>query len=280
MKNILVKISSLFLFVGILTSCEEDKVMFSSSVDMAKFEASNIQFPVSPSEGTLKLQVSVTETSDAARAINVSIDESSVALPSYYTLDSSTLVIPAGAYVGEITINGNFDEIPESGNYSLVLNLEGVEGAQIDPNNNQVSIAFYRVCPTEEDLSGVHDYVLYNVHLGDGEGGGTSYPDFSSSGTVEWTTTDVSSGIYINSDITFGLFPAAGYTAQAKKIQWVCDSFNVLEPDQYGDTYIYTINSCSGNVMELFFENTWGDSGHVTLYREGGEAWPDAFQTN
>jgi len=279
MKNIF-KLSSLFLFVGILTSCEEDKVMFSSSVDMAKFEATSIQFPVSPSEGTLELEVSVTETSNAARSISVSVNEASEALPAFYTIDSATLVVPAGEYIGKITITGNFDEVPEAGSYSLILNLDSVEGAQIDPNNNTVSVAIFRVCPTEEDLSGIHDYILYDVHLGDGAGGGTPYPDFSSSGTVEWTTEDVSSGIYINSDITFGLFPAAGYDAPAKKIQWVCNSFNVLEPDQYGDTYTYTITSCVGNVMELEFVNTWGDSGHVTLYRAGGEAWPDAFQTN
>src|SRR5690554_2750974 len=211
MKNILIKLSSLFLFVGILTSCEEDTVQFSSSVDMAKFESASIAFPVSPQNNAVEVEISITKVSESDRTISVSIDqEASTALPEYYTIDSSTLIIPAGEYIGKVKLSGNFDEIPEAGTFGLVLKLDSVDGAQIDPNNSTATLSIYRVCPTDENLSGTHDYILQNVHLGDGAGGGTSYPDYSSSGTVTWTTTDVESGIYQNSDLTFGLFPAVG----------------------------------------------------------------------
>lgn len=282
MKNYL-KITTLFLFIGVLFSCEEDKVMFGSSTDMVKFERASVDFPLNIGEdNVLEVAVSVTGVSDASRTFSITIDEeSTTALSADYTIESSTLVIPANEYIAKIRIHGFADDFEQGTSKLLRFSLNPIDGLQIDPNNKTFSVNMYLVCPTEDDLSGVHDYTLYDVFLGDGAGAGTAYPTFSSSGTVSFSLPagfTVEQGTYVNSDITFGLFPAAGYDPPARRIQWVCDRIDVLQPDQYGDTYTYTITSVVGNVMELTFVNTWGDSGHVTLYREGGLDWPAAFQ--
>lgn len=291
MKKNIFKFAALFLFSSVmLTSCEEETVTFDgrNGQSIAAFRQDAQDLAVnSEGESSVTVLVDVTTVSNQDRAVVVSIDpDRSTAEAADYVIDPASLIVPAGAYNAEIKILGNFDELPDSGSVDLVLLLDSVEGATLD-TRQETSVSIYKVCPIDTSLAGTHSYVIYNVTVGAGPGAaGTNYPNYSDSGEVTWTNADANnpnSGVYKTSDLSFGLFPALGYApanSASARLNWVCSTIKPSGPDQYGDTYTYTISSVIGSVMSLHFVNTWGDGGYVDIIRQDGEAWPDIMQTN
>ncbi len=145
-KIILLFAMSLVLF----TSCEEDLVVFDNEngQTLAQFSATTALLGT-PAEGaTYEVDVTVTTKSDSERTISIEVDGSSTATPDQYTL--SNLVIPAGAYVGTVTITSDFDALPDEGSTLLVLNLTDVSNSNdITFSNSTLSITLFRECPIQ-----------------------------------------------------------------------------------------------------------------------------------
>jgi hypothetical protein len=128
------------------------------------------------------------------------------------------------------------------------------------------------VCPITENLAGTHSYVSTNMKRGPGGTvcGGTV------SGTVTWVT--VTPGVFTNSDYSFGQFGAcwgdSPATGPNMRITWFCKNLIASGPDQYGDSYTFTITAVSGSQLTLNWVNTYGDSGTTVITRAGGANWP------
>lgn len=155
--------------LGLLTSCEEDVVVY--DVDNGQAIASIVNgstqtLPVPDTGDTAIVEVGVTTVSDVDRTISISVDESSTADPSEYDIQQSTLVIPAGSFTGEIEVAANFNAIPETGQTSLVINLEGVEGADAIASADTHTINFFRFCPFENGADFLGEYTLETITTG------------------------------------------------------------------------------------------------------------------
>ena len=137
----------LFASLGLLISCEEDLVVYDTVNGQAIAQITNgaeQTLPVPETGDSAIIEVGVSTVSDVDRSISVSVDPSSTADPSEYTIDPASLVIPAGSFVGEILVNANFEAIPETGLSSLVLNVDGVEGADSLEGTLTQKINFFR----------------------------------------------------------------------------------------------------------------------------------------
>lgn len=258
---------SFFLaFIGLslsLVSCDayDDDNQKTASSEAFLFLRTASNLPASNSEvSTLDVEVGVTTLSSSDRTYSVSVDPSSTADASEYSIDMSTLFIPAGSYTGSFTISANFDNIPDGVINTIVLNLSS---DNLVVSNDQHTVSIYRVC--DSDLAGTYD-TLSTGATGDGAGG----PDMSFSNlpyTVTLTAT-ASPGVYSIDDMSFGLYPLGyGDTAPSGRISDTCNNLTDLgDTDQYSDPFTMTgtVNTTTG-VITLSWSNTWGDRADVVL---------------
>ncbi len=163
-------ITLLFVSLFAFTACEEDLVIY--DVDNGQTVATITNgaeqtLPVPDTGDTAVIEVGVTTVSDRDRSISISIDQAqTTAQPDEYTIDQGTLVIPAGSFVGQIEIDANFNAIPETGLTSLVINVDGVDGADALEGTLTHKINFFRFCPFEGGADFLGDYQLETVTLG------------------------------------------------------------------------------------------------------------------
>lgn len=161
MKHIY-KLSAILLTLLFFTSCDEDVVVY--DVDggqaLAAFVTGNQTLPVPDTGDSAIIQVGVTTRSNADRAVTLSVDPASTADPSEYTIDPSTLVIPAGEFVANVVVNGNFNSIPETGLTSVIFNLASVEGADKLEGNLTNQLNLFRFCPFDNGATFIGDYQL------------------------------------------------------------------------------------------------------------------------
>lgn len=104
MKNILVKLSSLFLFVGILTSCEEDKVMYSGG-DIIMFSNTDAGVSVNENAGQADLTVLLSKEYTSEVTVNFEVTDDTAIQGTHFSISGTSIVIPAGETSGKITIN-------------------------------------------------------------------------------------------------------------------------------------------------------------------------------
>ena len=115
-------------------------------------------------------------------------------------------------------------------------------------------------CPS--DLTGTYDYVSTNNWC---DGGGQT-------GTV--TIQSLGAGSYTFDDWSFGAYPscyggtAAGWGSIAFTEVCAVVSFTGFT-DNYGDTWNF-ISTINGNDWEIFWDNTYGESGQTAITFPGG----------
>jgi hypothetical protein len=280
MKNIFLKLSLVGLFAIGLTSCEEESGAVlnpDNGTNLYSFNLSNSDLAVNNTTFTDTIVIGVTSRSNVDRTINVNIDPSSDADPSYYSVPSS-VVIPAGKFVGKLVVTGNADIIPEDGSESsLVFTLDD-NLSFLDGKNFHV-VSIYKSCAIES-LAGTHRYVTTDIVSGDG----SAIPQATLTGNVIFTATSNLIN-YTISDPSFGMYrsvygdaPAVNPTSPAG-LAWTCTGINAFGLDQYNDTLTYEVTQVNGPVLTLVWTNTYGDGATVQLTRRNGADWPAGLVT-
>ncbi len=169
MKRVFYTICSLILLV----SCQRNEGVIydvENGVALAAFNRTSQLYPVDDSGSNFtEVVVGVTTVSDMDRSINVTVDAASPAGTDAVNIDPSSLVIPAGEFVARVRVQGNFDVIPEVGLTSIILNLEGVEGAILDSDTTgrlSHRITMFRFCPFGEGQDFLGSYELTVTQAG------------------------------------------------------------------------------------------------------------------
>ena len=142
MKKFLLKFSIVAVLIATLSSCDEDQVIFNGSGpgSLAAFAVERGALPAVDATTTTTVVVNVANATSTDRTIVVSVDPSSTALPSEYEIVTSTLVIPAGSYNGNIIVKNKYDALEDGVTKLLVLNLESVEDATVAAGNYTLKI--------------------------------------------------------------------------------------------------------------------------------------------
>ncbi|WP_162926888.1 hypothetical protein [Flavobacterium psychrotrophum] len=152
MKNIFLKAICLAAVLTVMTSCDSDSVFYHGDQSLVGFNKTEARLPVYAAEdnksNVLYVEVGATAVADHDRTFKIEVDEASTtALPSYYTIDQSTLFIPAGEYIGKIKITGNYDAIPELVRNTITLNLIEVQDADTyNDDKMQCVVSIYQGC--------------------------------------------------------------------------------------------------------------------------------------
>ncbi len=261
-------ISLLFVTFLAFTSCEEDLVVFDTEngQSVATFANTTATLPVPEDGAVYDLNVEVTTISDVDRSIVVEVDDSTTALPAEYTIDNSSLVIPAGQFVGTIRIQGNFNEIPDLTTTTLVLNLSSVAGGDVSNFRSTFSMDMFKQCPSE--LAGT-----YNVlSTGASTDGGTGFPtvndfpyevEIAKTGELNYTITDGVAGVYIEWYSTYG------YTFETEgNFLDVCGSLSGSWVDAFGSTIVLTGTVNADGTLTISWENGFGDSATAIYTRQ------------
>lgn len=138
----------LFASLGLLTSCEEDVVIFNgeNGQTVVQFGQGSVNLAITvDATGSIDVPVDVTTVSDSDRTFNVNVvEDATTADPESYSFGS--IVVPAGEYNGVFTIDGvdnNVETTPES------LVLEIVEGSGYR-TEGQLNVSVFQVCPVED----------------------------------------------------------------------------------------------------------------------------------
>jgi len=163
MKNYIIKISFLMLTLVALIGCEDERVVFDTNQTLVSLTSSNALF-ATPEEGlTVDFIVNVSAKSDANRAIQIEIGQSSTATTDQYAI--SDLVIPAGSFSGTIKVTSNFNALPEMGSSFLTVNITGVENTnEVSFGTKTLNLEFFRLCSVPTG-----DYILdFEDSFGDG----------------------------------------------------------------------------------------------------------------
>ena len=171
MKKYLLKLTSLCLFVGVLSSCEQEKIIYdvNNGQSFVGFNIVSASLPTysadSGTDFTLEVEVGATTKANHDRTIAIAInDKFTTALPTEYTIDQASLVIPANKFVGTIKITGNYANLPASGQKLITLDLVSVQDADvINPDKKSFTVYLYRACPVSIPLNytGVSSYSSY-----------------------------------------------------------------------------------------------------------------------
>ena len=151
MKKYFLKITTVFLLVGLLSSCEEKEVIYDGEEVVALFSTNFSQLNVlEVGGGTANIPVTVSNVSSTAREIVLSVDDAATtATDDQYTIDQATLVIPANSYDGVIKVSSNFESLPENTSVTLSLDLieVGDSSINIDKAKSSFTLVIKRSCP-------------------------------------------------------------------------------------------------------------------------------------
>ena len=283
MKNIIYKLGLVCFLATAIVSCDEDKVVLNpdNGSNLFSFNQSASNLAVNNEVQTDTIEVGVTSRSNVDRVIPINVDPASSATADLYTIEQTSLVIPAGEFVGKVVIRGNFDNLPDGQEFQLVLTLD--DSVQILDDKNFHIVTIFKSCVTES-LAGTHTYSQYNIVTGDGSGNGTP-TDITTTGTVKWTNASTA-GNYRTTDSSFGMYtaaygdPAGQNPTNPLIINWSCSGISTnVGVDVYGDPVVYTVTSVNGPVLTLNWSSAYGDGGTVELTREDNEDWPDGLVT-
>lgn len=149
MKKFL-KSAGLALLALVVVSCDKDGEVFDVNGGQTAymFTAPEYDLGVGPDDvATINVEVGVTTRSNQDRTVQIYVDPSSTAPANQYTLSSTSVVIPAGEFVGNVAITGNFDNIPEGTISTIVLKIDDATETVVDKNQTVVSV--FRSCPIE-----------------------------------------------------------------------------------------------------------------------------------
>lgn len=281
MKKILSTVSLIAATV-FFVACDYENKKFDVDGGQTAFQftSATANFGVSPTDFTLNVGVGVTTRSSSARTYTVAVDSELTTAPAgSFSINTSSLVIPANSFNSTFEFVADFDLLPESGNVRVVLVLTPSGGASVMTGRERFTITLFRSCPYTESIAGAHTYFSYNLLRGQ-----SANPNCTATptGTVTWTAT-ATPGLYSTSDMAFGMYQncwnvPAGAVSATSRVEWICNNIRSLGVDQYGDDFTYTVVSVAGNKMIIDWTNAYGDSGTAEITRAGGVDWPAVLQ--
>ncbi|UOX32227.1 hypothetical protein LXD69_09170 [Flavobacterium sediminilitoris] len=142
---------------GVFYSCSDADPELYSDGAVAYFTAgTSSKFPVKEEDvtGSLKkVRVGVTTVANVDREFQIEVlpddnlnDDVNYASPSQYSIVSSSLVIPAGSYVGDIEIISEYASLPENEEILLKLKLNSVDSGVVLERMNTYTLTLFRSC--------------------------------------------------------------------------------------------------------------------------------------
>jgi hypothetical protein len=228
MKNLY--ILALIIFASLTTvSCEEDLQTLdvndpsNSVIGFVAIDPVNLSVLEGTGSGTVDAEVGVSTVSNVDRTFNVTVNTAeSTATADIYSVPS-TVTIPAGSYIGTLTITGNETPNLTPTAANIVVEITSEDAFVTTP----LTVRVFKVCPIPADYL-VGDYDLIQIQQA---GFGISLGLFRGPDSTP-TTADRRVTLEVGSDQTLRTFlaiPRSGGAAQARTftLSLVCGKINL-----------------------------------------------------
>ena len=136
-----------------LVSCEEEGVLPVNTPAAISFNLESDTVLVKPGDSTYDLELQSTTTSDADRIYSITMNETSTGVDGEYSLNSTSITIPAGKLKGSTTITFDYDAIPLGVERSLNFELnELTDTSFLNSTRKTTSILYSAFCPYNKVL--------------------------------------------------------------------------------------------------------------------------------
>ncbi len=155
MKNRLIYLS-IILISTILVGCEEEGVLPVDLPAAISFNLESDTVLVPPGGSTYDLELQSTTTSDADRTYTITLNEdlddddnpNTTGLPDEYSLESTSITIPAGELKGSSTITFDYDAIPLGVSRTLYYDLDEIsDDSFLNSSRDKTIITYSALCP-------------------------------------------------------------------------------------------------------------------------------------
>lgn len=146
----------LLLISFLLVSCEQNEeninTIFDGSQSLVAFNNASSDLPVIINgTGSVSVTIDISTAASTDRTINITVDEdNSTALTENYSLESSTITIPANSYQATVVVNG-VDNTIETTPETIVLNIATTSFDSVLENTVH-TINMFQVCPIAADF--------------------------------------------------------------------------------------------------------------------------------
>jgi hypothetical protein len=269
MKKYLLKITAIALFIGVIVGCESDNVMYGGEQALAAFVKDVASLPVDEAGvSSIKIGVEVSTVSTTDRTIVVSVDPKSTILATQYKLDAATLVIPAGSYLGEIVVTGNFNNLVANQTVTLFLNLDSVGDATLEKNGKAFELLVYKSCPS--DLAGTYSVLSSGSSTDSGptpaENPITNFPYtvvITAKGSGAYSMSDGYGGLYRLWYDIYGI--TKNYPGTFND---VCNTLSGTFAEPFGTDVNITGKVNANGTLTIRWENGYGDFGVGTYTKQ------------
>ncbi|MDC6384884.1 hypothetical protein D2V93_15125 [Flagellimonas taeanensis] len=205
------KIGILFAIVAlVISSCEEERIVYDpvSGQTLASFNTSSVNLGVPVEGASAEVIVTASTESDVERTISVEVDPASTATPDQYTISNSG--ISAGEFAGVITVQGNFDALPEEGTTKLILNLTDVSNSNdLTFGNKTLAVTLFRQCDSAPTPG------IWTINMEDSYGDG-------------WQTTTGDGGSGITITLSDGTVFEVGLCTPYEGSDYDCTGFDTV----------------------------------------------------
>ena len=230
MKNIF-RIITILALVPLMTGCFDDPgtdTTFPGGVKQVELAAATLGNPTYTylrenvgAELDAGFEVYLAATSSSGSVdVNFEIDASSTAVEgTHYNLNGTTATIASGEFVGELPITILPDNIEAGEQWTIVVNITSVTGADANPNYESATHTIQISCPPN---IGIGNYTTVATGMPDPDGCSTG---FAYDGDPVTVTYDPGTGLYTVSDADIGYF-VGDYTVPTN-FENICDALTV-----------------------------------------------------
>lgn len=149
MKKVFLLISLAVLFIA----CDSDSLRVVYDTEngqtFVSFNSPSANLPIIIDEtGSVDIQVNVSTSSDTERSFQVEVVPESTTAPNGSYSFNSNVVIPAGQFIGTLTINGVDENVETT---PTVLTLRISEGNDFVASSRTIRVSVFQVCPIPDE---------------------------------------------------------------------------------------------------------------------------------
>ncbi|MFC6267054.1 hypothetical protein [Frigoriflavimonas asaccharolytica] len=266
MKNI-IKLFSIFALFFIVSSCDDSRETISYDGEPSAYFLDKFAVVKGPDVGSKEYNVQIGTIAPLSAATTFKITKVSgnaVEGTDYTVENGGSVTIPAGANLGFVKIKVFGAALSQNAAKTLVFSLTSpITQAEF---NNTTSLSLIFGC--ESALAGAYSFSTTNF--------GTSASNYPGPKTGTGTLTNVSDGLYLISEASFGAYDViyGGDFASGVRLKDSCGKLSFDGNNQYGDSFNISNVSVNGTKLTFTWTTSYGEYGTTVLTRTDGKNWP------
>lgn len=146
-KSVMTRLFGILLLLSIV-GCEPEQPVYEGP-NYIMFSSERYDLGVIDSEEWFEIPIAATRTADHDRNVGVEViaARSSAIYGKHYTIESTTVTIPAGEYAAALRIKGAHEAMDISNSVGITLRLVVDKSEELEDYNTETEIYLHKCCP-------------------------------------------------------------------------------------------------------------------------------------